>query len=501
MPCTAGHGVHRGGEGRAVRPVRECRRDVCISRLHTLTRALLTCTVFLVQDSGAQWGCPHRTIQEERVTLAPPPEATLSTEGLTGYDTHDRYFASRFTQGDRKVYSLDLPLVQIAATFPRPDPGHPAEGNRRVDPKHAHRFADYIRRNPNWVSPALMLRSADIYGFDVRAEVGGAQFGVLAVPRALRAELKILDGQHRILGIHMAVEEIAEEIRRVRDLVAMAKRNGDDTAVVKLHETTVRKLEGQLLRLTKERISVGIVIEDQESAYKLMFATIAENAKGITKTIQARFDSSKVVNRVMLQLVAEHPLLMNRVEEQVDRVTSEDQLMAATHVAEVVRAAAIGFGRMVPAREEAMDDRDVLAKAEAFLRVLTAAYPDIRAIQDGAKKPGAVRAVNMLGTATMLRVLAGTYHELHDPAKRDAAKRGSSPPTPAPMSDEDIIKFLASLDPHMKVPVSSNLWKVDADDANNVVQQGAGAPRSRGGDVRRLTEQLVRWAREGLPPV
>lgn len=422
----------------------------------------------------------------------------LTTDDLTGYDTHDRYFASRFTQGERKVFSLDLPLVQIAATFPRPDATKPAEGNRRVDPKHAQRFADYIRTNTKWVSPPLLLRSGDIYEFSKEAEVAGCQFGKLGVPRALRAELEILDGQHRILGIHRAVEGIADELKSARDLVITAKRNGEDPSVVRLHESTVKKLEGQLQRLTHERISVQIVIEDEVRAAKLMFKTIAENAKGITKTIQARFDSSKVVNRVMLQLASEHPLLVDRVEDQLDRVTNDQQLLAAKHVAEIVQAVTVGLrgSRMVRRREEALEDRDVLAKATAFLSLLAQAFPDITAIQDGSKAPGEVRATNMIGTATMLRVLAGAYHELREP---EPAKRGE--PVVAPMSDEDIIGFFRELTPHMAVPISSSLWKIDPDDAKNVVQMGAGAPRSRGGDVRRLADQLVAWARQGLPRV
>src|ERR1700682_2444830 len=98
---------------------------------------------------------------------------SLQADNLTGYDTHDRYFAARFTMGGRKIYSLDLPLVAVAATLPRPDPEHPTQGNRRVDRKHAHDFADYIREKEEWVSPAFILRAPDIFKFDMQAEIGG----------------------------------------------------------------------------------------------------------------------------------------------------------------------------------------------------------------------------------------------------------------------------------------------------------------------------------------
>lgn len=412
---------------------------------------------------------------------------------LTGYDTHDRYFASRFGQGSRKVYSLDLPLAAVPSTLPRPDPDNPTPGNRRVDPKHARDFGEYVRARPDWVSPALMLRvPGDVFEFEQQLELAGSQYGILSLPRVARSDLGILDGQHRILGIHMALEAITEELRKSRDRVSAAKRNGEDSAVVRQLESTVRKLQSQRDRFARERLSIQIVIEDEERGYKQMFDDIAENAKGITKTLQALFDSRKVVNRAMAKLIREHPLFVGRIEEEVDQVKREGQLLAAKHVTDIIRAVAVGLGHRVGRRQEdELGEEDLVSKTTAFLAVLTRAFRDLQAVQEGTLAPGALRSRSLLGSATMLRVLAGAYHDLAEPSP---AQRGQEPPEAK--SDEEISEFLAKLEPYMGVPVTSELWT-----NTEIVELGASAPRARGGDILRLAAHIVEWARAGALPV
>lgn len=412
---------------------------------------------------------------------------------LTGYDTHDRYFAARFGQGSRKVYSLDLPLAAVPSTLPRPDPANPTPGNRRVDAKHAHEFGQYVRERSDWVSPALMLRApGDILEFEQQLELAGSQYGTLSLPRVARSDLGILDGQHRILGIHMALEEITEELRKARDLVSAAKRHGENPAVLRQLEGTVKKLQAQRERFSHERLAIQVVLEDEERGYKQMFDDIAENAKGITKTLQALFDSRKVVNRSMLKLISDHPLLAGRIEEEVDQVKRESQFLTAKHVTDIIRAVAVGLGHRVSRKqEEELDEGELVAKTTAFLAVLTQAFPDLEAVQAGSLAPGDLRGRSLLGSATMLRVLAGAYHELSDPRP---GQRGDE--TPGARSDEEITAFFTKLGPYMGVPVSSRLW-LDT----GIVEEGASAPKARGGDILRLANHIVSWARAGALPL
>src|SRR5271166_3377474 len=130
---------------------------------------------------------------------------------VTGYDPDVRFYATRYKQGGRTVFSLDLALTQIAGLLPAPDPAHPTEGNRRIKEAHAKAFGEYVRSQPDWVAPALVLRAPDIFKFEARESIGGTEFGVISFPRLASTDLRILDGQHRILGIHMAIREIAND--------------------------------------------------------------------------------------------------------------------------------------------------------------------------------------------------------------------------------------------------------------------------------------------------
>jgi hypothetical protein len=414
----------------------------------------------------------------------------LQVENLTGYDTHDRYFASLYMQGGRRVYSLDLSLAAVAALLPKPDPSNPTPGNRKVDPKHAHDFAGYVREKKDWISPALILRAPDIFSFEKQAEVGGSEFGILSVPRMARADLRILDGQHRILGIHLALDDVGAELEKARQEVNSARR--DDPATVEHWEGVVKTLLLQRDRFGRERISVQIVLEDEEKGYKQMFVDIAENAKGITKTIQVRFDDRKVVNRALLRVI-QHPLLEGRVEDQLDRVKKDDQLLAAKHVAEIIRAVAVGLGGRISRRkEDELDEDELVSMTDRFFAVLSKSFPDFDEIANGRLEPGALRGdgerASLLGSATMLRVLAGAYHELADPSP----VRGE--PAAAALSDDEIVGFLTQLRPYMAVPVTSRLW-LDTE----IFDAGARAPRARGGDIRRLADHIVAWGRNGLP--
>src|SRR4051794_17847578 len=101
---------------------------------------------------------------------------------LSGYDTEDRFYATKYSQGGRQIYAIDLSLAQIAAYLPAPDPRRPTEGNRRVRESHAAAFGRYLREHEDWVSPALLLRAPDIFNFESKEQIAGTQFGVLSVP-------------------------------------------------------------------------------------------------------------------------------------------------------------------------------------------------------------------------------------------------------------------------------------------------------------------------------
>lgn len=407
------------------------------------------------------------------------------TEQLTGYDPDIRFFATRYRQGERTVYSLDLSLTQIAELLPAPDPNNPTEGNRRIKEGHARSFGEYVREHRDWVAPALVLRGPDIFRFEPKERIGGTEFGVMAFPRLASTDLRILDGQHRILGIHLAIRGIASDLEKARSGLAAGKRNGAEPAVLAQFQDKIDLLNAQRERFARERTTLQMFIEDDQVAFRQMFFDIADNALGITSSVRARFDSRKVVNR-SLEEVMKHALLKGRVDPEQDRISRGNQnLMGAKHVAEIIRTLAVGIeGRIGRRLEDELREDALVQRANEFLDALVAAFPALDAVVEGSETPDDLRKASLLGSTVMFRVLAGTYAELVEAYEFD---------------DEDVTEFFRKLAPHMDGPVTGeSIWVTEVPD--DIFTAGALAPRSRRQDLKRLRDTLVDWAREVTPP-
>lgn len=407
------------------------------------------------------------------------------TEQLTGYDPDIKFYATRYRQGERTVYSLDLALTQIAELLPAPDPDNPTEGNRRIKESHARGFGQYVRDHRDWVAPALVLRAPDIFRFEPRERIGGTEFGVISFPRLASTDLRILDGQHRILGIHLAMQGIAGDLEKARSGLAGAKRNGAEPAVLAQFQEKIDLLNAQRERFARERTTLQMFIEDDQIAFKQMFFDIADNALGITSSVRARFDSRKVVNR-SLEEVMKHALLKGRVDPEQDRIgRGNPNLMGAKHVAEIVRTLAVGIeGRIGRRLEDELREDALVQRTNEFLDALVAAFPSLDAIIDGKQTPEDLRKTSLLGSTVMLRVLAGTYAELVENYNFD---------------DEDVTEFFRRLAPHMAGPVAEDsIWITEVPD--DIFTNGAFAPRSRRQDLKGLRDTLVGWAAHVTPP-
>lgn len=397
----------------------------------------------------------------------------------TGYDPNIRFYATRYHQGGRRVFSVDLSLTQVADLIPAPDPHHAAVGNRQVKETHARAFADYIREKPDWVAPALVLRAPDIFDFEVKEEISGTEFGIISFPTMARTDLRILDGQHRTLGIHLAISGIAADLEKARSALAAAKRTESEPAVIEQFQTKIDMLNAQRARLSHDRTSLQIFIEDDQVAYKQMFFDIADNALGITSSVKARFDSRKVVNRA-LEGVTKHSLFKDRVDLEQDRIARNNvNLVGAKHVAEIIRTIAVGIdGRVGRRVEDELDEGELVEKTNNFLDTLIAAFPTLEAVADGELSPVELRTTSMLGSTVMLRILAGVYAELTDRQMLD---------------DEEVVEFFQQLAPFMEGAVAEGSPWIDHV-PDNVFAVGAFSPRSRRQDLRTLRDSMVKWA-------
>lgn len=413
-----------------------------------------------------------------------PATAAVKDTPKVGYSTDERLLATRYKQGGRTVYSVALSPGEIVNLIHRPDPDAKNPGNRQIRPNHASAFANYYLEHDKWVIPGIILRAPGIFGFEetVDAGDGSAMVGVLSYPKRQQGDIQILDGQHRILGFHIALDKISKQIEDARDQRARALRTegGVKTSpLVKEAEKNLREAERKRDRLYAERVSVEIQVTDHMQEYRQMFFDIADNALGITASVKARFDTRKVVNRA-LPAVLEHPLLVNRVDMEIDRLSRKSpDLVSARHVTEIIRSLTVGIdGRVGKVMEKTLNDIDVANKTTAFLNMLTEAFPPLKAVELGQLLPEQIRQTSLLGSPLMLRVLAGTYFELK---------------TMHGFSDQMILDYFKALAPHMVAPIHENtIWWRHA--PAETFDLGGYSPNGRRQDSAALTKALWEWA-------
>ncbi len=405
--------------------------------------------------------------------------------------------ATKYRQGGREMFHITVAVAQLPQiVVKRPDPTHVIEGNRRVDANRAKKFGTYLAKSDDWVSPAIIVRApSEEIEFDVLASFeDGTAWGELTIPLHVLTEILLLDGQHRTLGAFLAIDEVNETIRKKRDEIEGAERNGNDDTIPEL-EKKLNDLLRTRERFTKEHLSVDIALVSTDRA-KQMFADINNNAKGVNPDYTTLLDQRLVINRISVELMEDHPLLKGRVEfGQSTRMSpSNPNLMGAKTVADIVRTVHVGISGRIGARvEDEMSTNQVEAVDEVrkFLDVLVAGFEDLQAVIDGILDPIELRGESenrsMIGSATMLRALAGAYHVLTMESDNES--------DPEPLTRSEVEIFFRALAPKLReIPIEEDdtFWM-----RTEAFMPGTSAPQARAGTMNALVKSLVQWAREG----
>jgi len=406
----------------------------------------------------------------------------------SGYSQYDEYLAQMSLQGNRVHYMLVLPLVQVPVVVPVPDPETPLVDNREIRPGHAKSFADYVRRHEDWHCGPLTVRtSSAAVEFEAIRDFGVLKLGTLRIKRSSRADFRIIDGQHRVLGIDIMLKAISEDLVKQRSLLAQAEANGSPEAVRKQFIDMIALLQRQSDRTMTDSIGMDLVIEDNQEKAKQIFVDVANNAVGISKSVTARFDDRKVMNRALKEILQDPmapQLIIGRIDQEKDRVVGNNpNLLGAKHVAEIIKIVAIGLkGRVLESMEKTGDAQQLAKEAERYFRVLEENFDILGEIAKERVTPEAAREHSLLLSTTMLRVLADVYHQLKVASK---------------MSDVAIGSFFKKLDPFMIAPIrkgtlGGDLWLTAT--TTDAVTDGATAPGARAQQVKELADVIVGWA-------
>jgi DNA-sulfur modification-associated len=399
----------------------------------------------------------------------------IDVADVTGTQRYDRYIAVRTTQGGRTLFTVQVRLCDVPVVLPVPDPDRPTPGNRRVNLQHARKFGEYVRDKKDWVAPPLLVRDDGHCRFTKEQDLPGEMaIGYLDVPRSSRA-LRIIDGQHRVLGVALQQKDIEVQLDRIEEELARVK---DDVKKEQLLEQG-EALKAQDARLQAEHFTMQIYVESEVANFEQMFFDVADNALGINQAVKVRFDSRKVLNRTLYE-VNKHALLVGRVDEEQDRITQNNpNLLGAKHVIDLVRSANVGVtGRIGAKREAEFEESTLIEAANDYFDCLLKGFEDpLEALVTGEIDAPTLRASSLLGSVSMLRVLAGVYFEFVE----------------ADYSSDDVSEFFSQLAPHMKAPITADsLWmKTDAKQDFTI---GAMAPLAKSTNLKHLTEEIVRWS-------
>jgi hypothetical protein len=269
----------------------------------------------------------------------------------------------------------------------------------------------------------------------------------------------IIDGQHRVYGIHHTFEKLDSD-----------RENAEIQQMEMIDEV--------MNRLKQESITVELFVEDQQEKYEQMFYDIAENPLKMRKGIKIRFNNNDPLDRMLMKQLSQHELLTKNVDEEQDRVSgASPYLLPLSAVQTLAKGSMAGVGGFsgIVAESWMKSDDDMATRFEEYLDVLVEAFPKLRAFTLGEGDAPLLRQTSLLGSATMLRYLAMAFGEMRNDGK----------------APQEIAAHFKRLNSHMLAPITEDsIWQ---EYLPNVFPLGAKAGSSRNQDLVAAASMLVEW--------
>ena len=423
------------------------------------------------------------------VTLSPPIDSDLAVP--TGYERTADYFGSETFQLRLQQIHLRLSLGELIDRVPKPNPEDRLPHNRRIDVRHAQDFADYLVRGVTdetenhkyqpYVPAISLFTSPTSVSFESQWGVPDERFGVVRVRKDGR--LEIWDGQHRVLGMHLAIAELDERLR----VSAPEER----AAIADARE-----------QLSALSVPLTITLTDDRDRVAAIFVDMNDKQKGMASSVVARRDDRIVFNRVATAL-QRHDYLEGLVDDERDWTTANNENWTTLRdLAAIAKLLWIGYGgRWTDGREDEVSDEDVRERAETFLEFLVAAFPDLKLLlDDRSVEPSDLRRdgsnPSLLSSSTTIKALAVAYHDLLTGGEFETSERGrvTRRTDRAPMGHEAIVAAATG-----RLPSTDSGKDVLAQDWIDVgvFESPFVAPTARGANVRTLAMAITRWVRHG----
>lgn len=380
--------------------------------------------------------------------------------------------------------SLALELLEI------PDPARPFADNRRVSKKHAMDFGNYWEMNSeDWVVPPILLDTTEELTYsELKRDNDQILLVKLDLPADHKHSLRILDGQHRILGWYLKKLELSARLSDATtayNKAVIASATSDKVII----QAELDAINVHSKRLDQEHVSINLIDSLSAKKHQQFFVDIAKNALGINKTVQAKFDSASIINRVTQELIKSHPLFEDRIDmEKTSCSGSNPNLLTVVNVSDISRHACFGVNRMITAkRENNYKDEDLVEIVTIFLDLMLKNVRQLQLVVDGRIKPADFREQYMLGSGTIWRCLAGAFYEACVIINDD---EGS-----IELDENQLRKFAKMIklfSDDMQLPISAQWFATTLFPIKR-----SKAPSSRAQDLEAMVGLLTAWTRNG----
>lgn len=418
----------------------------------------------------------------------------------SGYAETDDYIGVAHSQHDLGLVSVQVPWTSLIKMLKLPEPGAESDFNRPLKKGHAERFGEYLDVVDKPYTPPIALwtdpSNVILENINDLPRIGNIRFVLAKFVRSGRDQVNILDGQHRIYGCHLQVEKYQDEITLAREHLIRAEALGQPEVIAEA-KMRLKKAKDKLPRLQNMVVTVQVVLTADKRVAKEIFADVADNALGISRSILSAFSQRSAFNRVAQRVSAETlPGLVDTVQDRMSR--KNPHWLSLKDVVNIIQALELSLGRRWTHKLEGqLREQQMERQAKMFFEGLLAVYPPLKRVREGQIPASELRAsgseVSLLGSATMIRVLATSYRTLREGDDRHE-----------PIAHEGIIGFFGTLpmeagatnpdDKENAQPLLSKVW-LDTE----AFAFPWTAPSASMGDIRGLAGHVVAWAYAGRP--
>lgn len=383
-----------------------------------------------------------------------------------------------------------MPINFVLDILEIPDPNKPFPENRRVSKKHALDFGNYWEKHEGgWVVPPVLLDSSKSLKCRlISKNQGSSELVEIEINASKHDEIRILDGQHRILGWYLKSIDLDTRLSETTSNFNKAVLN-DEKLKSEILFSEIENIRKTKERIDNEHVTIYLIDSLSSKLHQQFFVDIAKNALGINKTVQAKFDNASVINRVSIKIINSHPLLAGRVDLEKTSCSGENpNLLSVVNITDITRHACFGINRRVTAaKENNYKDEELEANVVTFLDSLVKKIPVLAKIANGTLQPKKLREDFMLGSGTIWRCLAGAFYETCVVNDDDQGLIGIDPKQLAYYEN-----FLELFAENMRLPISRQWFATTL-----FPTRRSKAPSSRAQDLISMVELMTAYSRNG----